>query len=473
MFRLEQNYRSTKNIVNAANSIIENNQKRLKKNVWTENESGEKISVNKLLTDGEEGRFVASSIFETKMQNQLKNNDFAILYRTNAQSRSFEDALRKKNIPYRVYGGLSFYQRKEIKDVLAYLRLLINEGDEQAFKRIVNFPARGIGQTTLNKITIEAKKYNVSDYIFIKQYIKSTEVFNNSTKSKLLDFVIMIESLKVKTDSLNVFDVAKEVLRQSGLYSLYKNDESLEGVNRIQNIEELLNGIKDFVDNQEVEDKSVPSFLQNVALATDQDNDDDSDKNKVSLMTIHLAKGLEFPYVYIVGLEENLFPSAMNLNSRNDLEEERRLFYVALTRAEKKVFLSYVLSRYRWGKLIDSEQSRFINEINEEFIQRNIIQKTISKTYSDRPSFNKVGVRYKKVQSKPPKNFVRIKKTSSNSNLFNNKLNVGNIVLHERFGRGKVLAIEGRAENQKAEIQFERVGSKKLLLRFSKLKVIA
>ncbi len=473
LFRLEQNYRSTKNIVNAANSIIENNQKRLKKNVWTENESGEKISVNKLLTDGEEGRFVASSIFETKMQNQLKNNDFAILYRTNAQSRSFEDALRKKNIPYRVYGGLSFYQRKEIKDVLAYLRLLINEGDEQAFKRIINFPARGIGQTTLNKITIEAKKHNVSDYIFIKQYIKSTEVFNNSTKSKLLDFVIMIESLKVKTDSLNVFDVAKEVLRQSGLYSLYKNDESLEGVNRIQNIEELLNGIKDFVDNQEVEDKSVPSFLQNVALATDQDNDDDSDKNKVSLMTIHLAKGLEFPYVYIVGLEENLFPSAMNLNSRNDLEEERRLFYVALTRAEKKVFLSYVLSRYRWGKLIDSEQSRFINEINEEFIQRNIIQKTISKTYSDRPSFNKVGVRYNKVQSKPPKNFVRIKKPSSNSNLFNNKLNVGNIVLHERFGRGKVLAIEGRAENQKAEIQFERVGSKKLLLRFSKLKVIA
>ena len=473
LFRLEQNYRSTKNIVNAANSIIENNQKRLKKNVWTENESGEKISVNKLLTDGEEGRFVASSIFETKMLNQLKNNDFAILYRTNAQSRSFEDALRKKNIPYRVYGGLSFYQRKEIKDVLAYLRLLINEGDEQAFKRIINFPARGIGQTTLNKITIEAKKYNVSDYTFIKQYIKSTEVFNNSTKSKLLDFVIMIESLKVKTDSLNVFDVAKEVLRQSGLYSLYKNDESLEGVNRIQNIEELLNGIKDFVDNQEVEDKSVPSFLQNVALATDQDNDDDSDKNKVSLMTIHLAKGLEFPYVYIVGLEENLFPSAMNLNSRNDLEEERRLFYVALTRAEKKVFLSYVLSRYRWGKLIDSEQSRFINEINEEFIQRNIIQKTINKTYSDRPSFNKVGVRYNKVQSKPPKNFVRIKKTSSNSNLFNNKLNVGNIVLHERFGRGKVLAIEGRAENQKAEIQFERVGSKKLLLRFSKLKVIA
>ena len=472
LFRLEQNYRSTKNIVNAANSLIENNQKRLKKSVWTENESGEKISVNKLLTDGEEGRFVASSIFETKMQNQLNNKDFAILYRTNAQSRSFEDALRKKNIPYRVYGGLSFYQRKEIKDVLAYLRLLINSEDEQAFKRIINFPARGIGQTTLNKITIEAKKLNVSDYSFIKDFSKSTEILNSSTKNKLLDFVIMLESLKVNTENLNVFDVTKEVLKQSGLYNLYKKDESLEGVNRIQNIEELLNGIKDFVDNNEFEDKSVSSFLQNIALATDQDNEDD-DRNKVSLMTIHLAKGLEFPYVYIVGLEENLFPSAMNLNSRNELEEERRLFYVALTRAEKKVFLSYVLSRYRWGKLVDSEQSRFINEIKDEYIQRNIIQKSSNFPFSNKSSFNKVGIRYKKPETRPPKNFVKIKKSSINSNLFDNKLSIGNIVIHDRFGKGKVIYIEGVSDNQKAEILFEKAGTKKLLLRFSKLKIIA
>ena len=472
LFRLEQNYRSTKNIVNAANSLIENNQKRLKKSVWTENESGEKISVNKLLTDGEEGRFVASSIFESKMQNQLNNKDFAILYRTNAQSRSFEDALRKKNIPYRVYGGLSFYQRKEIKDVLAYLRLLINSEDEQAFKRIINFPARGIGQTTLNKITIEAKKLNVSDYSFIKDFSKSTDILNSSTKNKLLDFVIMLESMKVNTENLNVFDVTKEVLKQSGLYNLYKKDESLEGVNRIQNIEELLNGIKDFVDNNEFEDKSVSSFLQNIALATDQDNEDD-DRNKVSLMTIHLAKGLEFPYVYIVGLEENLFPSAMNLNSRNELEEERRLFYVALTRAEKKVFLSYVLSRYRWGKLVDSEQSRFINEIKDEYIQRNIIQKSSNFTFSEKPSFNKVGIRYKKPETRPPKNFVKIKKSTINSNLFNNKLSIGNIVIHDRFGKGKVIYIEGMADNQKAEILFDKVGTKKLLLRFSKLKIIA
>jgi len=471
LFRLEQNYRSTKNIVNAANSLIENNQKRLKKNVWTENESGEKISVNKLLTDGEEGRFVASSIFEYKMQNQLQNSDFAILYRTNAQSRSFEDALRKKNIPYRVYGGLSFYQRKEIKDVLAYLRLLINFDDEQAFKRIINFPPRGIGQTTLNKVSVEAKKYSESDFNFIKKYSKSFDIINNSTKNKLLDFVVMIESIKVKLDSLNVFEITKEILKQSGLYKLYKNDESLEGVNRIQNIEELLNGIKDFVDNTEENDVSVSSFLQNVALATDQDQESD-DKNKVSLMTIHLAKGLEFPYVYIVGLEENLFPSAMNLNSRTELEEERRLFYVALTRAEKKIFLSYVLSRYRWGKLVDSEKSRFIDEIKEEFLQNNVVQKSISRNFQSNPQYNKTGIRFKKPQRRPAANFVKIK-SSTKSNLFDNNLSMGNIVMHERFGKGVVVSIEGIGADKKAEIKFDKAGIKKLLLRFSKLKIIS
>ena len=472
IFRLEQNYRSTKNIVNAANSLIENNQKRLKKNVWTENESGEKISVNKLLTDGEEGRFVASSIFENKMQSQLQNSDFAILYRTNAQSRSFEDALRKKNISYRVYGGLSFYQRKEIKDVLAYLRLLINPDDEQAFKRIINFPARGIGQTTLNKIAVEAKNSSVSDYIFIKDLLKSSEILNNSTKNKLLDFVVMIESIKNKIEHTDVFDITKEVLKQSGLYNLYKNDESLEGINRIQNIEELLNGIKDFVENNEKSQASVSSFLQDVALATDQDNDT-NDNNKVSLMTVHLAKGLEFPYVYIVGLEENLFPSAMNLNSRTELEEERRLFYVALTRAEKKIYLSYVLSRYRWGKPVDSEKSRFIDEIKEEYLQNNVIQRSISKDFSQKSQFNKVGIRFKKPETRPAKNFVKLKSSSSKSNLFDNKLIVGNIVVHERFGKGEVISIEGQGGDKKAEIKFEKGGLKKLLLRFSRLEIIS
>ena len=472
IFRLEQNYRSTKNIVNAANSIIKYNQKRLKKNVWTNNESGEKISVNKLLTDGEEGRFVASSIFENKMQSQMKNSDFAILYRTNAQSRSFEDALRKKNIPYRVYGGLSFYQRKEIKDVLAYLRLLINNDDEQAFKRIINFPARGIGLTTLNKIAIEAKNKSVSDYIFLKNYSKSSSILNNSTKNKLLEFVVMIESIKAKLESLDVFEITKEVLKQSGLYNLYKNDESMEGVNRIQNIEELLNGIKDFVENNDKNQVSVSTFLQDVALATDQDNES-NDNNKVALMTIHLAKGLEFPFVYIVGLEENLFPSAMNLNSRTDLEEERRLFYVALTRAEKKIYLSYVLSRYRWGKPVDSEKSRFIDEINDEFIENNIIQNSTTRDFSNDVQYNKIGLRYKKPEKRPPSNFIKIKSSSIKSNLFDSKLVVGNIVMHERFGKGRVISIEGSGGDKKAEIKFEKNGIKKLLLRFSKLEIIS
>ena len=472
IFRLEQNYRSTKNIVNAANSIIKYNQKRLKKNVWTNNESGEKISVNKLLTDGEEGRFVASSIFENKMQSQMKNSDFAILYRTNAQSRSFEDALRKKNIPYRVYGGLSFYQRKEIKDVLAYLRLLINNDDEQAFKRIINFPARGIGLTTLNKIAIEAKNKSVSDYAFLKNYSKSSSILNNSTKNKLLEFVVMIESIKSKLESLDVFEITKEVLKQSGLYNLYKNDESMEGVNRIQNIEELLNGIKDFVENNDKNQVSVSTFLQDVALATDQDNES-NDNNKVALMTIHLAKGLEFPFVYIVGLEENLFPSAMNLNSRTDLEEERRLFYVALTRAEKKIYLSYVLSRYRWGKPVDSEKSRFIDEINDEFIENNIIQNSTTRDFSNDVQYNKIGLRYKKPEKRPPSNFIKIKSSSIKSNLFDSKLVVGNIVMHERFGKGRVISIEGSGGDKKAEIKFEKNGIKKLLLRFSKLEIIS
>ena len=472
IFRLEQNYRSTKNIVNAANSIIEYYQKKLKKNVWTNNESGEKISVNKLLTDGEEGRFVASSIFENKMQSQMKNSDFAILYRTNAQSRSFEDALRKKNIPYRVYGGLSFYQRKEIKDVLAYLRLLINHNDEQAFKRIINFPARGIGLTTLNKISIEAKNKSVSDYIFLKNYSKSSTILNNSTKNKLLNFVIMIESIKAKLESSDVFEITKEVLKQSGLYNLYKNDESMEGVNRIQNIEELLNGIKDFVESNDKSQLSVSAFLQDVALATDQDNET-NDKNKVALMTIHLAKGLEFPFVYIVGLEENLFPSAMNLNSRTELEEERRLFYVALTRAEKKVYLSYVLSRYRWGKPVDSEKSRFIDEINQEFTENNVIQNSITRNFTNDDQYNKVGIRFKKPEKRPPSNFVKIKSSSLKSNLFDSKLVVGNIVMHERFGKGIVISIEGNGGDKKAEIKFEKNGVKKLLLKFSKLKIIS
>ena len=479
LFKLEQNYRSTKNIVKAANSLIEKNQKRLEKVVWTDNDEGSKIKVNRLLTDGEEGRFVASSIFENKNSQQLQNKDFAILYRTNAQSRAFEDSLRKRNIPYRVYGGLSFYQRKEIKDVLAYLRLIINENDEEAFKRVINFPTRGIGQTTINKLIVQANTTNVSLFSLCKDLDRIEVNISTAIKSKVSNFINLIESFKISARTKNAFDIANEVVNDTGIIKTYSALTSVEDQAKIQNIEEMLNGIKDFVEIQkEIPEStgSISEFLEDVALATDLDKDD-QDTNKVALMTIHLAKGLEFPIVYIVGLEENLFPSAMNLNSRNDLEEERRLFYVALTRAEKEAYLSYALSRYRWGKLTDSEPSRFIDEINEEYldiltpINENKFKSLIRSTPNHEPSFNKL--RFKKVTAKPKGNFKKIQETSNKSNLFDNKLVVGNVVEHIRFGKGEVVNIEGRGADVKAEIKFENGGLKKLLLRFAKLKIIA
>lgn len=478
LFKLEQNYRSTKNIVKAANSLIEKNQKRLEKVVWTDNDEGSKIKVNRLLTDGEEGRFVASSIFENKNSQQLQNKDFAILYRTNAQSRAFEDSLRKRNIPYRVYGGLSFYQRKEIKDVLAYLRLIINENDEEAFKRVINFPTRGIGQTTINKLIVQANTTNVSLFSLCKDLDRIEVNISTSIKLKVSNFVNLIESFKISARTKNAFDIANEVVNDTGIIKTYSALTSVEDQAKIQNIEEMLNGIKDFVEIQkEIPEStgSISEFLEDVALATDLDKDD-QDTNKVALMTIHLAKGLEFPIVYIVGLEENLFPSAMNLNSRNDLEEERRLFYVALTRAEKEAYLSYALSRYRWGKLTDSEPSRFIDEINEEYldiltpINENKFKPLIRLTPNHEPSFNKL--RFKKVTAKPKGNFKKIQETSNKSNLFDNKLVVGNVVEHIRFGKGEVVNIEGRGADVKAEIKFENGGLKKLLLRFAKLKIL-
>ena len=478
LFKLEQNYRSTKNIVKAANSLIEKNQKRLEKVVWTNNDEGSKIKVNRLLTDGDEGRFVASSIFENKNSKQLQNKDFAILYRTNAQSRAFEDSLRKRNIPYRVYGGLSFYQRKEIKDVLAYLRLIINENDEEAFKRVINFPTRGIGQTTINKLVIQANTLNKSLYSLCKELDRSEVNISSGIKLKVSNFINLIESFKISSKTKNAFDIANEVVNDSGIIKTYSALTSIEDQAKIQNIEEMLNGIKDFVEIQkEIPEStgSISEFLEDIALATDLDKDD-QDTNKVALMTIHLAKGLEFPIVYIVGLEENLFPSAMNLNSRNDLEEERRLFYVALTRAEKEAYLSYALSRYRWGKLTDSEPSRFIDEINEEYldiltsVNENKFRPLVRSTTNSEPSFNKL--RFKKVTPKPKGNFKKLQENSNKSNLFDNKLVVGNVVEHIRFGKGEVINIEGRGADVKAEIKFENGGLKKLLLRFAKLKII-
>ena len=314
------------------------------------------------MTDGDEGRFVASSIFETKMNNQLTNRSFAILYRTNAQSRAMEDALRKKDIPYRIYGGLSFYQRKEIKDVIAYLRLVLNPKDEEALKRIINYPARGIGQTTIEKIIVATNHYNRSMFE-IMQHIDEVELkINSGTKTRLQDFVTMIQSFQVLNENYDVFQITEHVSKKTGLLSELKKDGTPEGVARLENIEELLNGMRDVIEEQkEIVDTSgaLAEFLEDVALATDMDNDK-GDEDKVALMTVHLAKGLEFPYVYIVGMEEDLFPSALSMNTRNELEEERRLFYVAVTRAKKQAYITYTQTRYRWGKLIDAEPNRFI-----------------------------------------------------------------------------------------------------------------
>lgn len=492
-YRLEQNYRSTNNIVRAANSVIEKNKTRLEKEVWTANDPGEKIVVNRLLTDGEEGRFVASSIFENKMNHQMKNGDFAILYRTNAQSRSIEDALRKKDIPYRIYGGLSFYQRKEIKDVLAYLRLIINPKDEEALKRVVNYPARGIGQTTMDRLILAANHYGRSIFEVIENLDRIDLKINKGIKTKLTNFVNMIKSFQVTAQRENAFVIAEMVTKQTGLLQEMKKDGTPEGIMRIENIEELLNGIKDFVEGQEdVADStaSIGEFMEDVALLTDLDKET-PDEDRVSLMTIHLAKGLEFPFVYIVGLEEDLFPSAMSMNTRAELEEERRLFYVALTRAEKKAYLTYTESRYRWGKLIDAEPSRFIGEIEDEFLE--VIAPDDS--YRFRPMLNadifgevdKSRLRQTKPErgTPPPAHKpteeqlqkLRRLRPQNSASLTNTKIPViqlekGQKVEHNRFGVGEVLNIEGSGQDKKAEIDFKNGGLKKILLRFAKLKVL-
>ncbi|WP_026451957.1 ATP-dependent helicase [Aequorivita capsosiphonis] len=491
VFRLEQNYRSTKNIVNAANNVIEKNKTRLDKIVWTDNDEGNKILVNRTMTDGDEGRFVASSIFENKMNYQMKDGDFAILYRTNAQSRAIEDALRKKDIPYRIYGGLSFYQRKEIKDVLAYLRLILNPKDEEALKRVINYPARGIGGTTLERLIVAANHYNRSIFEVMKNIDKIDLKINSGTKTKLQDFVTRIESFQVLNKNYDAFQITEHVAKKTGLLQELKKDGTPEGIARMENIEELLNGMRDFVEEQkEIADStaSLSEFMEDVALATDLDNDK-GDDDRVALMTVHLAKGLEFPYVYIVGMEEDLFPSGMSMNTRSELEEERRLFYVALTRAEKQAYLVYTQSRYRWGKLIDAEPSRFIEEIDESFLEYlTPITENRYKPLLDADIFDDVDhskLRLKKpvagrAPSGPTEEQLRklrrlrpvASETDKNFSAKDANLNTGTMVEHVRFGKGKIMKVEGVGADTKAEIDFENGGLKKLLLRFAKLKVL-
>ncbi len=491
-YRLEQNYRSSGTIVAAANSIIANNTNQLEKEVWTQNDPGEPVTVHRSPTDAEEGRYVAGSILETKMQHQLANASFAVLYRTNSQSRAIEDALRKRDIPYRIFGGLSFYQRKEIKDVLAYLRLVVNPKDEEALKRIINFPARGIGQSTLDKLLVAANHYGKSIFEVMENLDTVPLQINAGTKRKLEDFVNMIKSYQVLNKTADAFTLSEHVAKKSGLLLEFKKDGTPEGIAKMENIEELLNGIKDFVEGQqELADASgnISEFLEDVSLATDMDKDI-GDEDRVALMTIHMAKGLEFPYVYVVGMEEDLFPSAMSMNTRSELEEERRLFYVALTRAETKAYLTYAQTRYRWGKLVDAEPSRFIEEIDERYLDMQVPLDTYSyKPMIDVDIFGDIDKsklrQQKPISGTPPSSFrpkegqlrkLRKIKPDLGSPIGNGadaiEITEGTLVKHNRFGQGKVIGLEGIGPDRKASIDFEVGGIKKLILRFAKLELV-
>ena len=465
IYKLEQNYRSSNNIVQCANSLIQNNQFKLDKTIWTQNNDGEKIIINKSLSDSDEGRYVASNIFERKNNELLNNSSFAVLYRTNAQSRAVEDALRKINIEYQVFGGLSFYQRKEIKDVLAYLRLIENLNDEESLRRIINFPPRGIGQTTLDKLTLISEKQNISLFDSISNLNDPLVKINKGTREKLENFMNQILSFKVFSQNNNAYETVSHIINKIQIVNFYKNEGSLESFNRIENIEELVNGINDFIEGQEElfeSDKSLSKYLEDVALYSETDKEVSNER--VSLMTVHMAKGLEFPIVYVLGMEENLFPSILSINSREEVEEERRLFYVAMTRAEKSLTLSYCNQRFKWGNLNECEPSRFLSEIDNKYTNKNSLHK-------QQPShIDNTLLRLRNFKKR--KNISKLKSFKSSSQNIKINIQINDVVFHERFGRGQVKEIEEDGENSRATINFNNSGEKKVLLKFAKLKVI-
>ena len=479
LYKLEQNYRSTKNIVEAANGVIARNKDQIKKTVWTDNTQGEKLHVVRTLTDNEEGKVITNKIYDKTRGEGLFFNDFAILYRTNKQSRSFEESLRKLNIPYKIYGGLSFYQRKEIKDLLGYFRLTANHHDEEALKRVINYPKRGIGKTSLQNVIIAANQYGVSPWDVISNFAQYPVSINTGARNKMIDFVTMIKSFRAQLDKLDAYTLAKEIAKTSGILKELHTDKDKgpEEVERYQNIEELLSGIKAFVEGQpEGESKALSEFMLDVALLTDADEDKGEDRNHVTLMTIHSSKGLEFPHVYLVGLEENLFPSQMALNSRSELEEERRLFYVAVTRAKETCTLSYATSRFQWGNLITSEPSRFIDEIEPEFLHHETPDRGRGRSLSGgrMSSFDKphVGGLNKSFTSRSLKPIKKASTSSSIKGSADVDLKVGYNVEHDRFGKGKITKLEGQGADKKATIFFPRHGAKTVLLRFANLKVL-
>jgi DNA helicase-2/ATP-dependent DNA helicase PcrA len=477
LYKLEQNYRSTQIIVNAANTIISNNEGQIQKNVFSKNETGEKIQVFQSMTDSEEGFNISSDIFDKRFSLQLNWSDFAILYRTNAQSRIFEETLRRKNIPYKIYGGLSFYDRKEIKDILSYFRMVINPEDEEALKRSVNYPKRGIGDTTIQKLSELALSLNKTGWAILQDAKGYPEHFNSGTVKKLSGYADVINTMRVNADSADAFIKAREIALGSGIMRELREGKSPEEVSRYENLEELLNAIKVFTEAAETNGvpATLEAYMANVALLTDQDTEKEEDRNKVTLMTMHSAKGLEFKHVYIAGMEDTLFPSPMSTGSARELEEERRLFYVAVTRAEKQATLSYALNRYKWGNLERCSPSRFLREIDQKYLHYpQTGGKPFNRSGSSEPGSLSLreapGYVNEERLKKIPKGgaVAEMPFNGTNPSVFS----VGDTVHHERFGNGKIMSVEGQPPNTTATVDFERDGNKKLLLRFAKLKRI-
>ena len=493
LFKLEQNYRSTQNIVDAANSIIKKNKKQIPKKVFSENEKGSLVKVFSALTDNEEGFLVANEISETQFREHYKFEDYAILYRTNAQSRIFEEALRKRNIPYKIYGGLSFYQRKEIKDLLAYFRMVINVADNEALKRVINFPARGIGATTLSKLEKAAMHAGSSIWSVISQLPHNNPaLLNNGTIKKIQGFTQLILHFKKLAATNDAFDLAKTIAEQSGIMKDLYNDKSPEGLSRHENIQELLNAIQEFTisGREEGLPNKLENYMEEVSLLTDMDNEKPEDFDKVSLMTVHSAKGLEFKNVFVVGLEENLFPSNQSgqKKTNEDFEEERRLFYVAITRAEQNAYLSFALQRYKWGNLEFCTPSRFLEEIDQQYLDMALTQPKHSRGYTPGPEANrdfgqpwqqksKMQVTPQASQNILNRNFIKVNDSFKKAQEFQGDdpsgIQPGMTVEHQRFGVGKVLKIEGISPNLKATVFFQTAGQKQLLLKFAKLKIVS
>ena len=507
LFKLEQNYRSTQLIVKAANSLIEKNREQIRKEVFSENSVGEPITVTCAYSDVEEGEIVANKITSMHVKNGYPYSDFAILYRTNAQSRIFEEALRKRAVAYRIYGGLSFYQRKEIKDVIAYFRLAVNPHDGEALKRVINYPARGIGDTTLNKIIATAAQEGVSLWTVISSPLDYGLNINKGTHAKLQGFKDIIADFVSKVDTYNAYDLGKEIVGASGIMADIIQDTSPEGLSRRENIDELVNGMYDFCDIRRQEGNErmfLTDYLSEVSLLTDQDGEKDDSVPKVTLMTIHSAKGLEFRNVFIVGMEENLFPGPMSSDSPRALEEERRLFYVAITRAEENCFISYAKNRYKYGKPEFCNPSRFLKDINPAFLkmpadsgftsvrnegytkrnyergyERNETYRSSGPSMFDGGEMPQEPVRF--VKPVPPRNLKRIVPVSQNQAVSRSAetgkadthgVEVGRLIEHERFGRGEVVRLEGSGDNCKATVRFENAGDKQLLLKFARFKII-